>query len=142
MSTESIVALVILILALGLLLLNAGAEAGIMNLSRSRARLLLSRDPDNPRAHLLQRTVQGREEAFAALTVGLTLAMVTGFAAALYLAIREFGFGWKTVLISGAVAFLVMTLSQSVPRRLSAANPEGFGLRLAPLMHWLETLFV
>ena len=142
MSEQSAVALIILVLAYVLLLLEAIAEAGVVSLSRSRARLLLSRDAADPRRQRLQRITQQRERALGSYAVGRTVAVVTGVAAAEYLLIREQGFSWQVVVATAGVAVVVAGMTQAVPRRLAQSSPEGYGLMFARTMDALDTLFL
>ncbi len=142
MSGPSIAALIILLAAYSLLALEAIAEAGVVSLSRSRARLLHSRDPDDPRRQRLQRITQNRERALGSYAVGRTLAVVTGLAAAEYVMIREFGFTWDVVIVTAVVGGIVAGLTQAVPRRLAQSSPEGYGLAFARAMDALDTLFL
>ena len=142
MSGPSLWALAILIVAYVLLALESIAEAGVVSLSRSRARLLLSRDPEDPKRQRLERITQQRERALGSFAVGRTLAMVISLAAAEYLVIREVGFGWEAVVATGVVGFLVAGLTQAVPRRLAQSSPEGYGLMFARTMDALDTLFL
>ena len=135
-------ALVILIAAFVMLALESIAEAGVVSLSRSRARLLLSRAPEDPRRQRLVRITQNRERALGSFAVGRTLAVVISLAAAQYLVIREEGFGWQAVVATGAVGFLVAGVTQAVPRRLAQSSPEGYGLMFARTMDALDTLFL
>ena len=142
MSTPSIAALAILIAAYALLALEAIAEAGVVSLSRSRARLLLGRDPQDPARERLQRITQNRERALGSFAVGRTVAVVTSLAAAEYLLIREQGFSWEVVAGTAVVGFLIAGLTQAVPRRLAQSSPEGYGLMFARTMDALDTLFL
>ena len=142
MSWPSVTALVILIAAFVMLALESIAEAGVVSLSRSRARLLLSRAPEDPRRQRLVRITQNRERALGSFAVGRTLAVVISLAAAQYLVIREEGFGWQAVVATGAVGFLVAGVTQAVPRRLAQSSPEGYGLMFARTMDALDTLFL
>ena len=142
MSGPSIAALAILIGAYVLLALEAIAEAGVVSLSRSRARLLLSRAPEDPTRERLQRITQNRERALGSFAVGRTIAVVTSLAAAEYLLIREQGFSWEVVVGTAVVGFLVAGLTQAVPRRLAQSSPEGYGLMFARTMDALDTLFL
>ena len=142
MSGGSVVALVILLLAFGLLALEAIAEAGVVGLSRSRARLLLSRDPGDPRRQRLQRITQNRESALGSFAVGRTLAVMTGLGAAEYIVIREAGFSWEAVTLTGVVAAVTAGLTQAVPRRLAQSSPEGYGLFFARTMDALDSVFL
>ena len=142
MSGESVAALLILLAAYLLLALEAIAEAGVVSLSRSRARLLHSRAPDDPRRQRLQRITQNRERALGSYAVGRTLAVVTGLAAAEYLMIRERGFSWEVVMATAVVGVVVAGLTQAVPRRLAQSSPEGYGLAFARTMDALDTLFL
>ena len=142
MSGGSIVALIVLVAAFALLVVEAAAEAGVISLSRSRARLLLEREPDDATAQRLHRIIQARERALGSFAVGRTLAVVTGVTAAIYLITRELGFSWEAVIATGAVAFLVAGVAQAVPRRLAGTSPEAFGLLAARTMDALDSLFV
>lgn len=142
MSGASIVALVVLIVAFALLLVEAIAEVGVISLSRSRAHLLLSHQPDDTNTQRLHRIIQNRERALGSFAVGRTLAVVTGVAAAVFLIGQERGFSWESVLLTGVVAFAVTALVEAVPRRLAGMSPEGFGLAVARTMDALDTLFL
>ena len=142
MSDSSIIALVILILAVVLLTLEAIAEAGVISLSRSRARLLASRTPDNPRAQRLLAITTDRERALGSIAVGRTVAVAAGFTAVYYIVINETGFAWGTVVATGVLGAFVAALIQSVPRRLAATWPEAFAMRFAPAIDLLDAAFL
>jgi putative hemolysin len=142
MTTGSIVALVILVAAVALLIVETIAEAGVISLSRSRARLLASRDPDDHRAQRLNDIIQGREQTLGSFAVGRTLAVVTGLSSGLYVLIAETGFDWETVVGTGIVGFIVVGVTQAIPRRLASSSPEGFGLFFSRTMDALDSLFV
>lgn len=142
MSDSSIAALVILILAVGLLILEAIAEAGVISLSRSRARLLASRAPDNPRAQRLLAITQDRERALGSFAVGRTVAVAAGFTTVYYIVINELGFSWAAVVVTGVVGGVVAALIQSVPRRLAMTWPEAFAMRFVPAIDLLDATFL
>ncbi len=142
MSDGSIIALVILILAVTLLVLEAIAEAGVISLSRSRARLLASRQPDSRRANRLTVITAERERALGSFAVGRTVAVASGFTAIFYIVIRETGFEWESLLITGVVSAVVAALIHSVPRRLAATWPEGFALNFVPIIDLLDAVFL
>ncbi len=142
MSTGSIVALVILLAAFALLIVETIAEAGVISLSRSRARLLASRDTEDQRAQRLNDIIQNRERTFGSFAVGRTLAVVTGLSSALYILVRETGFDWETVVATGVVGFVVIGVAQAIPRRLATTSPEGFGLIFSRIMDALDSLFI
>ena len=141
MSGGSIAAVVVLVVSTVLLVLLGSAEVGVISVSRSRARLLLSREPENPRARWLHDVIQERERALGSFAVGRTLAVVTGLAAAIYLFSQEIGFSWEVVVATAGVGFIIVALLQAVPRRLAETSPEGFGLRLAPTMRHFQAIF-
>lgn len=142
MSDSSIAALVILILAVGLLILEAIAEAGVISLSRSRARLLASRAPDNPRAQRLLAITQDRERALGSFAVGRTVAVAAGFTTVYYIVINELGFSWAAVVVTGVVGGVVAALIQSVPRRLAMTWPEAFAMLFVPAIDLLDAAFL
>ena len=142
MSDSSIIALIILILSVVLLTLEAIAEAGVISLSRSRARLLASRQPENQRAARLTEITADRERALGSFAVGRTVAIATGFTAIFYIVIRESGFQWETMLLTGLVSAIVAALIHSVPRRLAATWPEGFALNFVPAIDLLDAVFL
>ena len=142
MSESAIIALVILILAVTLLTLEAIAEAGVISLSRSRARLLASRQPDSRRANRLTQITADRERALGSFAVGRTVAVASGFTAIFYIVIRETGFQWETMVITGLVSAIVAALIHSVPRRLAATWPEGFAMNFVPAIDLLDAVFL
>lgn len=142
MSDSSIAALVILILAVALLVLEAIAEAGVISLSRSRARLLASRAPDNPRAQRLLAITQDRERALGSFAVGRTVAVAAGFTTVYYIVINELGFSWAAVVATGIVGGVIAALIQSVPRRLAMTWPEAFAMLFVPAIDLLDAAFL
>ena len=142
MSDSSIIALVILILSVILLVLEAIAEAGVISLSRSRAQLLASRAPDNPRAVRLTEITADRERALGSFAVGRTVAVGAGFTSVFYIVIHESGFSWEAVVITGGVGAFVAAMIQSVPRRLAATWPEAFALFFVPAIDLLDAAFL
>ncbi len=142
MSDSSIVALMVLLLAVVLLMLEAIAEAGVISLSRSRARLLASRQPDSRRAQRLTEITADRERALGSFAVGRSVAIATGFTAVFYIVIRESGFQWETMVLTGIISAIVAALIHSVPRRLAATWPEGFALNFVPAIDLLDAVFL
>ena len=142
MSESSIIALVVLILAIVLLVLEAIAEAGVISLPRSRARLLASRQPDSRRANRLTRITADRERALGSFAVGRTVAVASGFTAIFYIIIRETGFQWESLVVTGLVSAIVAALIHSVPRRLAATWPEGFAMNFVPVIDLLDAVFL
>ena len=142
MSDSAVIALIILILAVILLMLEAIAEAGVIALSRSRARLLASRRPESRRARQLTRITEDRERALGSFAVGRTAAVASGFTSIFYIIIRETGFHWETMVLTGLVSALVAALIHSVPRRLAATWPEGFAMNFAPAIDLLDAVFL
>ena len=142
MSDSSIAALIILILSVVLLILEAIAEAGVISLSRSRARLLASRAPDNPRAQRVLAITTDRERALGSIAVGRIAAVAAGFSSAFYIIINELGFSWGAVVAAGVVGAFIVALIQSVPRRLAMTWPEAFAMRFAPAIDLLDAAFL
>ena len=142
MSDGSIIALVILILAVVLLTLEAIAEAGVISLSRSRARLLSSRQPESRRAERLTTITADRERALGSFAVGRTFAVASGFTAVFYIVVQEIGFQWESMVVTGIIAAVVAALIHSVPRRLAATWPEGFAMAFVPVIDLLDVVFL
>ena len=142
MSDSSIVALVFLVLSVALLALETIAEAGVISLSRSRARLLASRAPDNPRAQRLQEITQDRERALGSFAVGRSVAVAAAFTAAFYIVLRESGFRWETLVLTGGLGAVIAALMHSIPRRLAATWPEAFALNFVRAIDLLDTAFL
>ena len=142
MTQGSIIALVVLILAVTLLTLEAIAEAGVVSLSRSRARLLASRRPESRRAARLTQITADRERALGSFAVGRTVAVSCGFTAIFYIVIRETGFHWQSLVYTGLAAAFVAALIHSVPRRLAATWPEGFAMLFVPAIDLLDAVFL
>lgn len=142
MSTGTIVAVVFLIAAVVLLAIAAIAEAGIISLSRSRARLLASRQPGDKRARRLREITRHRERALGSVAVGRTLAVGTAFTAAFAITVSEIGDGWRELLVTGVIAVLAAALIQAVPRRLAAAWPEAFAMLFVPVIDLFDAAFL
>ena len=142
MGEASIVALVVLILAVILLVLEAIAEAGVISLPRSRARLLASRRPDSRRAQRLTQITADRERALGSFAVGRTVFVASGFTAIFYIVVTEIGAEWGNLVITGTVAAFVAALIHSVPRRLAATWPEGFAMAFVPVIDLLDAVFL
>ena len=142
MSNGEIAAIVVLIFSAVVLALSAIAEAGIISLSRSRARLLASRQPDDPRAARLRGIIQHRERALGSVAVGRALAVGTGFTSAFAIVVLEIGDGWTEIIAAGAIATLAVALIQAVPRRLAAAWPEAFAMLFVPVIDLFDAAFL
>lgn len=142
MSDGAIAALAVLLASVLVLVLAAIAEAGVISLSRSRARLLASRQPDNPRAARLQEITRQRERALGSVAVGRTLAVGTGFTAAFAIVAMEIGDGWTELVATGAIAVLSAALIQAVPRRLAATWPEAFAMFFVPIIDLFDAAFL
>ena len=142
MSTTAVVAIVFLVAGIVLLAIAAIAEAGIISLSRSRAGLLASRQPDDKRALRLREITRHRERALGSIAVGRTLAVGTAFTAAFAITMTEIGGGWRELLVTGAIAVLAAALIQAVPRRLAAAWPEAFAMLFVPVIDLFDAAFL
>ena len=136
LSLTSSLAIVLFVIAAVLLMLIAGAQAGIIAISRGRVRA-----SQNGAHALLESYIRQRHAILGALSLGQSTLMVIA-TASLLVALRE-GRGLTVgvaVLVGLAVALLAAFLQQTA-RAVAMQSPEGAGLRLARPTRWLQALF-
>lgn len=137
MSSDTIIALVVLGVGLVTLILLSAAEAGVISGVRER----VLREPEESRAKALHRFYEERQLTLATLALARNLASVAVTGVAVYLALREATDEWPALaatIVSTAVAFVLL---QGFTRAMVARNPQAWQRALWPLVTAIRFLF-
>ena len=139
MSLDSWLGLALLLVALVVFAVVAGAEAGIVFISRARVHAFVTKGL--PGAASLNGYVQERHLLMGTLAVSRNSAVVLGIGVGAFLVLRETGQTWLALAGTMAGALLALMVLETVPRLLVAHSPERWGLRLAPAVGAIRLLF-
>jgi CBS domain containing-hemolysin-like protein len=137
MSSDTIIAIVVLIVGLVTLILLGAAEAGVISGVRER----VLREPEESRAKALHRFYEERQLTLATLALARNLASVAVAGVAVYLALREATDEWPAMaatIVLTATGFVVL---QGFTRTLVARNPQAWQRALWPLVTAIRFLF-
>ncbi len=139
MTSETIISLLLVLVALAVLVAATAAEAAVLFASRLRVRGFANKGI--PNAAMLDTYVQERQTVMGVLAVGRGVAVVLGIAAGTFLMMRERDSTWATLAVTMAVALAALVLLEAVPRVIVSRSPERWGLRLVPVMRAFRLLF-
>ncbi len=130
MDTNSILALVLLLISAVLLVLISAAEASVSAITRNRAHAGHANQSNGLNA-LLNNYIRQRQRVLRSLSVGVTLSTVIT-ALALTVLVADGGdlSGWR-IVIAATIAVLVVGFLRASARTLALINPESTGVRLA-----------
>jgi CBS domain containing-hemolysin-like protein len=137
MSSDTIIALVVLCVALAALILLSAAEAGVVSGVRER----VLREPEESRAKALHRFYKERQLTLATLALARNLASVAITGVAVYLVLRETSDEWPALAATILVVAAVFVLLPGLTRALVARNPHGWRQSLRPLVTGVRFLF-
>ncbi len=139
MSVEDWLALGLLAVAGAVLIIAAAAEAGVVTISRGRARLLAERgERHGATLHRQSRELAG---TYAAFTVLRNAALVGGASLFAYLMLDGIDTTWLALTLAFAGALVSALLLQIVPQFLVVQRPERWALALAPLAQAVRLVF-
>jgi CBS domain containing-hemolysin-like protein len=139
MSGDTVLGLLLLVVALTVLSIAAAAEAGVVFLSRVRVRAFATKGVAG--ADSLASYIQERQSLLATLMIARTVAVVLGIAMGTFLVLRGTGHTWVALTATMAGAVLALALLEAVPRLVVARSPERWGLRLVPVMSLFRLMF-
>ena len=139
MSVDSWFGIALLLAALVLLVVAAGAEAGVVFISRARVHAFVAKGL--PKAALLETYIEERHALMGAVALARHVAVVLAIAVGTFLVLRETGYGWPALAVTMAFALVALAALEAVPRLIVARSPERWGLRLLPAMNVLRLLF-
>ena len=139
MTSDTIISLLLVIVALAVLVAATAAQVAVLFASRLRVRGLAAKGI--PNAAALDTYVQERQTFMGVLAAGRGVALVLGIAAGTFLMLRERDNTWATLAVTMAVALGMLVLVEAVPRVIVSRSPERWGLRLVPVMRGFELFF-
>ncbi|HEY8173899.1 MAG TPA: hemolysin family protein [Dehalococcoidia bacterium] len=125
--------------SLVLLVVVAGAEAGVA--AASRARLKTIAGTGSRRAERLHVYADERASVLAALSLVRTLSAVLATALGVFIISREMGHSWAVLIAVTAGGVLVLTLLDALPRLIVARDPEVWGIRAVPVIRAFRAIF-
>ncbi len=130
MDTNSIIALVLLLISAVLLVLISAAEASVSAITRNRAHAGHASQSNGLNA-LLNNYIRQRQRVLRSLSVGVTLStVITALSLTVLVANGGDLTGWR-IVIAATIAVLVVGFLRATARTLALINPEGTGVRLA-----------
>jgi putative hemolysin len=129
-----------LAIATMILLLVTAAEASVIHLSRSRARVLAGKG--GSRAQVLHRYAEERAGLHSTLRFGRNAALLLGVALLFMWTSTRFGTEWRTFIITALVALALIGVLEGLPQLVVARQSERWALVFAPLVRVLRVLFL
>jgi len=135
--SDSIVALVFLLLGVGVLVLLVAAEAGVIAGVRERA----LREPAESRVQALRRFYQERQLTLSSLALARNLSLVGVTGVAVFLVLRETGHDWIALAITIVVIALASMLLQAIPRVIVGRTAERSQRILRPFVEFVRITF-
>jgi putative hemolysin len=135
--SDTLIALVFLVVGIGIFIMVVAAEAGVIAGMRERA----MREPAESRVDALRRFYHERQLTLSSLTLARNLALVGVTAIVVFLVLREWSDSWLALAattIAVAAAFLLL---QAFPRTLVAQNPSRWQIALRPFVGFIRMAF-
>lgn len=127
---------VIALVALGCSAFCSGAETAFLSVSRERV-LHLSREGGR-KAKIIQKALSDMGRTTTTILIGNNLANVTYSAASAALALRLCSGSVSKTIWSFTAAFLVLYVSEFMPKLLCAARPLRCSLMIADVYQWMS----
>jgi CBS domain containing-hemolysin-like protein len=137
MSSDTLIAIIVLSVGLLTLVLLGAAEAGVIAGVRER----VLREPAESRAQALHRFYEERQLTLATLALARNLASVAVAGVAVYLALREAADDWLALAATIVVTAVGFVLLQGFTRALVARNPHAWQRALRPLITAIRFVF-
>jgi CBS domain containing-hemolysin-like protein len=137
MSSDTIIAIVVLAAGLLTLVLLGAGEAGVIAGVRER----VLREPAESRAEALRRFYEERQLTLASLALARNLASVAVAGVAVYLALRETSNTWPALAITIVLTAVGFVVLQGFTRAMVARNPHAWQRALRPLITTIRFLF-
>ena len=125
--------------AMALVVFVAASEAGLVSISRARARLMAGQGV--PGATLLHGYVRERDSLLRALSLARRLGIVVMAVLAYSALAHERGQSWPLLGLTVLVTLVLIAVFEALPRALVVRQPELWGLRLAPFIGAFKLLF-
>lgn len=137
MSSDTLIAIVVLAIGLATLVLLGAGEAGVIAGVRER----VLREPAETRAEALRRFYEERQLTLASLALARNLASVAVAGVAVYLALRETSDTWPALAVTIVVIAVGFVVLQGFTRAMVARNPHAWQQALKPLITTIRFVF-
>lgn len=138
MESDSWVGVFLLILAAALLSVVAAAEAGVVGISRARARTLAARGAQPDALHAY---IEERHLLMGALSVARNLAVVLATGVGVFLVLRHIERTWLALALTMLSALAALALIEALPRVMVSRDPDRWTTRLSPFVDVLRAIF-
>lgn len=138
MEPDSWAGVFLLLLAAALLTVVSAAEAGLVFISRARARALAARGAQSDALHAY---IEERHLLMGALSVARNLAVVLATGVGVFLVVRHIERTWAALALTMLSALAALALIEAAPRLLVSRSPEAWGARLSPVTDVLRAVF-
>lgn len=137
MDSDTLVAVVFLILGVFVFILVVAAEAGVIAGMRERA----MREPAESRVDALRRFYHERQLTLSSLTLTRNLALVGVTAIVVFLVLREWSDSWLALAATTVAIAAAFLLLQAFPRTLVAQDPNRWQIALGPFVAFTRMVF-
>lgn len=138
MEPDSWVGVFLLVLAAALLSVVAAAEAGVVGISRARARALAARGAQPDALHAY---IEERHLLMGALSVARNLAVVLATGVGVFLVLRHIERTWLALALTMLSALAALALIEALPRLVVSRDPDRWTRRLSPFVDALRAVF-
>jgi putative hemolysin len=135
--SDTLVALVFLVLGIAIFIMVVAAEAGVIAGMRERA----MREPAESRVEALRRFYHERQLTLSSLTLARNLALVGVTAIVVFLVLREWSDSWLALAATTVAVAAAFLLLQAFPRAFVAQNPNRWQVALRPFVGFIRMAF-
>lgn len=137
MDSDSLIALIFLLIGIIVFILVVAAEAGVIAGMRERA----MREPAESRVDALRRFYHERQLTLSSLTLARNLALVGVTAIVVFLVLREWSDSWLALAVTTVAIAAAFLLLQAFPRALVAQDPNRWQIALRPFVAFTRMAF-
>jgi magnesium and cobalt exporter, CNNM family len=135
--SDTLIALVFLILGIAIFIMVVAAEAGVIAGMRER----VMREPAESRVDALRRFYHERQLTLSSLTLARNLALVGVTAIVVFLVLREWSDSWLALAATTVAVAAAFLLLQAFPRTLVSQNPGRWQVALRPFVGFIRMAF-
>jgi CBS domain containing-hemolysin-like protein len=135
--SDTLIALIFLVLGIIVFILVVAAEAGLIAGMRERA----LRESAESRVDALRRFYHERQLTLSSLTLARNLALVGVTAIVVFLVLREWSDSWLALAVTTVAIAAAFLLLQAFPRTLVAQDPNRWQMALRPFVAFTRMAF-
>jgi putative hemolysin len=135
--SDTLIAVLFLIVGIIVFILVVAAEAGVIAGMRERA----LREPAESRVDALRRFYHERQLTLSSLTLARNLALVGVTAIVVFLVLREWSDSWLALAATTVAVAAAFLLLQAFPRTLVTQDPNRWQIALRPFVAFIRMAF-